>query len=123
MKKQEVKDISKKLVKVSIVLSMLCLFGVTLNAIAVDRNGDRMPAHTSHWINTNEHFNYINYQDVKVPYLTDIFKIEGKEIIHFVSIGDFFIWIGGYSFFLFISSSIFLTGALKIQQIKEENLK
>jgi hypothetical protein len=97
-----------KFLIVSLIVGMLGFFinsvGMEMNNIVIESNGCKMPVLTTSKYSTDEHFTYQDWFSVKHPFLSDIFRI-GNYIY---SIGDFFIYTGGFLVVLFFTSLIFM---------------
>ena len=56
-------------------------------------NDGKMPVRYIGYFEGEEHFGFVEKEEVRFWYLTDIFVIEGKEYEYIFSIGDYLIYL------------------------------
>lgn len=88
------KILIKHLIVVSLILN-ISLIGAVLNLAVISENGGRMPVYFMEEVDSEKHFSFTNFEEVKFPYLSDIIHLEGKKYYANFSIGDILI-VGGF---------------------------
>lgn len=82
---------SEKLLIAIVFSSLILIVGITLNFLAITKNGGRMPFYTTYYSSTETHFSFTDFNEVNYPYLTDIINFPKRL---YFSIGDAVILIG-----------------------------
>lgn len=79
-----------------------------------------MPVYINYQIDTISHFNFTDKSEINAFFLTDkIYFGFGSLTIY--SLGDIFIYFGGYGFFLIMVLNIIFTAKFIIKLIREKN--
>jgi hypothetical protein len=107
---------------ISIILLVTLFLGVGMNQSVKSLNGGKMPVYTNFKLNSPNHFAFTDKSQVNAYFLTDkIYFGIGNLTVY--SLGDVFIYLGGYGFLLIMTIDIIIMGIFAIKSIKEKNDK
>ena len=86
--------INNKIINLKLDRNLFAIFfiiGFLTNGIVFISNDYKMPVNTEIKLNTSEHFNYIDKEEVKFWLLSDIIRVPSEKYLIMLSLGDLII--------------------------------
>jgi len=86
--------INNKIINLKLDRNLFAIFfiiGFLTNGIVFISNDYKMPVNTEIKLNTSEHFNYIDKEEVKFWLLSDIIRVPSEKYLIVLSLGDLII--------------------------------